>query len=284
ESNRAPLPCLHAPSGDRPAPSGGGNQQGRRVLRLSRSRTARCSALSPGKWVSISSPRSSESAGQYPRELVEAPVPSLVLGVAALVGRDAAVDHQHRGRAVGLREDVLGRSREGPLDTHHVAGLLGHRRCFRSSRYSPTTSKRRSQRSRWLSIQSEASASASGRRARRWVLPWIARLTTPASSSSFRCREMVGLETPKSRVTSPTVATPPLSRSTMPRRSGCDKALNASLAIMLTIEVSPANPRQEARDDGAQDRHAGGVAGGAGRTGAGGEAAQPAGGRASTEE
>src|SRR5439155_2296913 len=125
-------------------------------------------------------------------------------------------------------EDVLGRSREGPLDTKHLAGL-GHPRSLRSSSYSPTTSKRRSQRSRWLSIQSEASASVSGRRARRWVLPSITRLTTPACSSIFRCLEMVGLETPKSRVTSPTEATPPLSRSTMSRRSGCDRALNASL-------------------------------------------------------
>src|SRR5438093_2051401 len=49
------------------------------------------------------------------------------------------------------------------------------------------------------------------------------------------CREIVGLETPKSRVTSPTVATPPLSRSTMPRRSGCARALNASLAILLIV-------------------------------------------------
>jgi hypothetical protein len=68
-------------------------------------------------------------------------------------------------------EDVLGQSPEGPLDTHHMAGLLGHRRSFHSSRYSQTTSKRRSQRCRWLSIQSEASASASGRRAKRWILP-----------------------------------------------------------------------------------------------------------------
>src|ERR1041385_221762 len=46
---------------------------------------------------------------------------------------------------------------------------------------------------------------------------------------------MVGLDTPKSRLTSPTVATPPLRRSTMSRRSGCARALNVSLAIVLTI-------------------------------------------------
>jgi hypothetical protein len=45
-----------------------------------------------------------ESPGQYPRELIKAPMPSLILGVAALVGRDAAVDHQHGGRALGLGE------------------------------------------------------------------------------------------------------------------------------------------------------------------------------------
>src|SRR5207248_854750 len=147
-------------------------------------------------------------------------------------GVEPAAHHLGAGPSV---EHFLGRGREPPLDTHNVAGVLGHCRSFRSSRYSPTTSKRRSQRSRWLSIQSEASASASGRRARRWVLPSITRLTTPASSSVFTCREMVGLETPKSRVTSPTVAAPPLSRSTMSRRSGCARALNASLAILLTV-------------------------------------------------
>src|SRR5204863_5204936 len=171
-------------------------------------------------------------------------------------------------------EDVLGRSDEGPLDSHDPAGVLCHRCSFRSSRYSPTTSKSRSQRSRWLSIQSEASASASGRRARRWVLPSTTRRTRPASSSSFRCREMVGLETPKSRVTSPTVATPPLSRSTMSRRSGCARVLNTSLVILLTIYVDRRTPtRGGTADDRAQDRHAGGVAGGARSVAEGGEGA-----------
>src|SRR5205814_292324 len=161
--------------------------------------------------------------------------PEIDLGHRRLPVGGAVEPAAHHLGAGPCVEDVLGRSREGPLDTHHAAGVLGHRRSFRSSRYSPTTSKRRSQRSRWLSIQSEASASASGRRARRWVLPSITRLTTPASSSSFRCREMVGLETPKSRVTSPTEAGPRLSRSTMSRRVGCARAANASLAILLTI-------------------------------------------------
>jgi hypothetical protein len=79
-------------------------------------------------------------------------------------------------------------------------------------------------------------------RASRWVLPSITRLTTPASSNIFRCREMVGLDTPKSPLTSPTVAAPPLSRSTISRRSGCASALNTSLAIVLTIRADAADP------------------------------------------
>ena len=61
----------------------------------------------------------------------------------------------HLGARPGV-EHVLGRGVEGPLDPHRAPRLLGHRCSFRSSRYSPTTSNRRSQRSRWLSIQSEA--------------------------------------------------------------------------------------------------------------------------------
>src|SRR6266511_151219 len=46
---------------------------------------------------------------------------------------------------------------------------------------------------------------------------------------------MVGLETPRSRLASPTVAAPLLSRSTISRRIGWASAAKASLAIMLTI-------------------------------------------------
>src|SRR6266545_8286719 len=94
--------------------------------------------------------------------------PEIDFGLRRAPVRGAVQPAPHHLGAGPRVEDVLGRCREGPLDTHHAAGLLGH---FRSSRYSPTTSKRRSQRFRWLSIQSEASASACGRRARRWVLP-----------------------------------------------------------------------------------------------------------------
>ena len=133
-------------------------------------------------------------------------------------------------------EHLLGRRREGPLDPHDSRPPVSlTRSSFRSSRYSPTTSNSLSHRSRWRSIQSAASASASGLSANRCVLPSITRVTTPASSSSFRWREIVGFETPKSRVTSPTVAVPALSRSTMSRRSGWARALNVSLAILLTI-------------------------------------------------
>src|SRR5436190_23438849 len=91
---------------------------------------------------------------------------------------------------------------------------------------------------------------------------------------------MVGLETPKSRVTSPTVATPPLSRSTMPRRSGCARALKASLAILLIVWAASGHDRRWHVDDGAQDRHAGGVAVGAQGAARGREGAHARGGRA----
>src|SRR6202034_3046733 len=111
-----------------------------------------------------------------------------------------------------------------------------------------------SPRFRGLSIQSETSASASGRRARRWVLPSITRLTTPASSSVRRCREIVGLETSKPYVASPTVAGPWLRRSTISRRSGWARAPNTSLAILLTIYRSTA-AQGGAGDVRAQDRN-----------------------------
>src|SRR5829696_4376615 len=46
---------------------------------------------------------------------------------------------------------------------------------------------------------------------------------------------MVGFDTVNPRVTSPTVAGPRLSRSTISRRSGWARALNASLAILLIV-------------------------------------------------
>jgi hypothetical protein len=49
---------------------------------------------------------------------------------------------------------------------------------------------------------------------------------------------MVGFDTPRSRLASPTVVAPPLSRSTISRRIGCARAANGSLAISLTIVVS----------------------------------------------
>ena len=65
--------------------------------------------------------------------------------------------------------------------------------------------------------------------ASRCVRPSTTRVTTPVSSSTFRCLEMAGFETPKPAVASPTVAGPAARRSTMPRRIGCDSALNGSL-------------------------------------------------------
>src|SRR4051812_45153025 len=65
--------------------------------------------------------------------------------------------------------------------------------------------------------------------------PSITRCTTPVSSSTFRCLEIAGLETPKPLVASPTVAGPPARRSTMPRRMGWARALNGSLTTGLTV-------------------------------------------------
>jgi hypothetical protein len=46
---------------------------------------------------------------------------------------------------------------------------------------------------------------------------------------------IAGFDTPKPPVASPTVAGPAARRSTMPRRIGCEIALNGSLTIRLTI-------------------------------------------------
>src|SRR5829696_3845300 len=140
---------------------------------------------------------------------------------------------QHLGAGPGVEHDLPG-GVEGPLDAHDVARRLDHLLFARSSRYPPTTSKRRSQRVRWLSSHSAVSARVSGRSAWRCVRPSITRVTTPASSSIFGCREMLGFDTPRSRLASPTVAAPPLRRSTISRRVGCASAANASLAISLT--------------------------------------------------
>src|SRR5919197_1535288 len=58
---------------------------------------------------------------------------------------------------------------------------------------------------------------------------------------------MVGFETPRSRVASPTVAAPRLSRSTMSRRVGWARALNVSLAIGLTIYSRLRDPGRDTR-------------------------------------
>ena len=77
-------------------------------------------------------------------------------------------------------------------------------------------------------------------------------VTTPASSSIFRCREIVGLETPRSRVASPTVAVPPLSRSTMSRRSRVSERVERIVSHFANyIECQRRRPEEEA-DAGAQ--------------------------------
>jgi hypothetical protein len=57
--------------------------------------------------IGSSGPARLDSAGHYALELVETALPSLLLGGAAPVGRDAAIDHQRRGRALGLPEGEL---------------------------------------------------------------------------------------------------------------------------------------------------------------------------------
>src|SRR5215204_2915221 len=106
---------------------------------------------------------------------------------------------------------------------------------FSSFTYSSTTSNSRPQRARWRSIQSAASLSTPGSSESRCVRPITSRLTTPVSSSTFRCFVIAGLETPNPSVASPTVAGQAASRSTMPRRIGWESALNESLTTGLTV-------------------------------------------------
>src|SRR5262249_34985121 len=80
-------------------------------------------------------------------------------------------------------------------------------------------------------------AGASGSRPTGWVRPSILRIPTPASSSTFTCREIVGFDTPKPSVASPIGTGPRASRSTIARRIGWASALNGSLAITLTIHA-----------------------------------------------
>ena len=61
------------------------------------------------------------------------------------------------------------------------------------------------------------------------------RAVEPPRRLTFTCFVIAGFETPKPAVASPTVAGPSASRSTMPRRIGCEMALNGSLTIWLTV-------------------------------------------------
>src|SRR4051794_747077 len=97
-------------------------------------------------------------------------------------------------------------------------------------------------RARWRSIQSAASVITSGFSEITCVRPSTTRVTTPVSSSTFRCFEMAGFETPKPAVASPTVAGPAARRSTIPRRMGCESALNGSFTIRLTVALRRATP------------------------------------------
>src|SRR6185312_14132168 len=81
----------------------------------------------------------------------------------------------------------------------------------------------------------------------RCVRPSTTRVSTPVSSSTFRCLEIAGFDTPKPSVASPTVAGPTARRSTIPRRMGCDSARNGSLTTGLTVPARPAAPQVRPR-------------------------------------
>src|SRR4051794_25704783 len=146
---------------------------------------------------------------------------------AALGGQRIA----RAGQPLLLHEQLLARGLPllGRDDRRHVHGESS------SCRYSSTTSNRRVQRARCRSIQSAATLSTSGSSDSRCIRPSTTRLTTPVSSSTRRCLEIAGLDTPNPRVASPTVAGPTARRSTMPRRIGCESALNGSLTIRVTV-------------------------------------------------
>src|SRR3954453_6416787 len=98
---------------------------------------------------------------------------------------------------------------------------------------------------RWRSIQSAASLSTAGSSDSWCERPMTSRRRTPVSSSTLRCFEMAGFETPKPAVASPTVAGPAARRSTIPRRMGCESALNGSFTIRLTVAPRRATPSPE---------------------------------------
>ena len=77
-----------------------------------------------------------------------------------------------------------------------------------SFRNSSTTSSLRSHSARCLASHAYASSSERRCRRRRCVRPSITRTIAPASSSTFRCLLIAGLETGKSCVASPTVSSP----------------------------------------------------------------------------
>src|SRR5436189_1545488 len=73
----------------------------------SRSRAARYSADSRGKLTLISLPVSCsrlQSSREGAIEVIEAPLPAVLVLVSAFFGRDAAVGHQHGGHTVPLEE------------------------------------------------------------------------------------------------------------------------------------------------------------------------------------
>src|SRR5207237_1098060 len=153
---------------------------------------------------------------QHSVQVVKADTPALPVGLPPLLGGDAIARHAYGRRSVSLDELELDQLPLGVL----VVPIPGEGEAARRVHHH---------------VLAVGAVVLAGLRDSLCVRPSITLVTTPASSSIRRCREIVGFETPRSPVTSATVAPPALSRSTMSRRSGCARALNGSLAILLTI-------------------------------------------------
>src|SRR6266508_4393783 len=140
-------------------------------------------------------------------------------------------------RARPRPEHRLDRGSEPAHDTdrRRILAVGGGHGCSRSLRMSSTASNIRVQTTRCRSNQSAASTSVATFRSSWWVRPSTVRATTPARSSTLRCFEIVGFDTPRPRDTTPTVAEPCARRSTISRRIGWATALNGSLALWVTI-------------------------------------------------
>ena len=131
------------------------------------------------------------------------------------------------------RRRRLGRRVEDPLDPQHPRAMLGHSSVPRGTRRRRRTGAP-SASAGSLSIRPPRRASRAAEPS-RWVRPSTTRADDAGILEQLQVPGDRRLGDAEAPVTSPTVAAPPLSRSTMSRRSGCASAVKASLAIVLTI-------------------------------------------------